>query len=351
MDRLVEVTDRAAWNELVDNAPGGFLTQLWEWGELQRSLGWEARRVLLVAEGAPLHETAAVQLLIRRIPGLGWGMAHGPRGPVGARSPEVFCRLVAALREWARAHKVSTIILDPPVTADSRLGRALLASPWREVSALSQTRCHIIDLSPGVDPWTNVRRKHREWIRRARRRGIEVVWTDADSTHLEADRAIGQFLEVYAGLANRIGIAMARPEYYRLLWDLFSNSGRAQLVVATESGATAAAMLHLTYGSEMLWFAGGQTDDGSATGAGKLLLWESIVRARTSGVLRYNLWGTATDGLAHYKEGFGAREERYVGTRAMTIVGPAESVTQAAWGCWRLARSARFAVARARRGG
>ena len=42
-------------------------------------------------------------------------------------------------------------------------------------------------------------------------------------------------------------------------------------------------------------------------------------RARELGLRRYNMWGTATGSLAHYKEGFGAREESYVGTRALAI--------------------------------
>ena len=51
---------------------------------------------------------------------------------------------------------------------------------------------------------------------------------------------------------------------------------------------------------------------------------------------RYHMWGTATDSLAHYKEGFGAREERYIGTRAAALNPVADRVVESVWAGQRL---------------
>lgn len=328
---MEEITDSGLWNAIVDAMPGSFLTQLWEWGVARESGGWEPHRLIWTANSGTGVPSAAVQLLVRRVPVVGWGVAYAPRGPLGDVDQSMAEALGASMTEWARANRVATLVVDPAVDAESNLGRVLLRPPWRDAPALGEQRVHILELPNGVDPWLNVRRKHREWIRRADKAGVDVVWSDGDTSPAAADAAWHQFVRVYEEVVARLGLVTGGPAITRRVWEEFRQSRRAHLLTATLDGVPVAAMLHVICGDAMIWYAGGQTATGASVGAGKLAMWRSIERARELGVRRYHMWGTATDSLAHYKEGFGAHEERYIGTRSAPVHRGVDLLVHAAW--------------------
>lgn len=325
-------TDPSRWNSLVDESPTAYFSQLWEWGELQRTIGWEPWRLELVPTGdSPGAPIAATQLLVRRMPGTGWGIGYAARGPVLGRAASDWSRFSFALTRWARDNRIATLVFDPDVGPESDLGTALMRPPWRTAPMVSEPNCHVVDMRPEAELWANVRRKHREWIRRAQRADIDVRWIDASSSLGDARLAVSQFQQVYGEIAERLGLPVQTPDYYQLMWDTFRTAGRAHMVTATADGRAIGAMLHLLCGDELLWFAGGQTADGARLGVGKLLVWRSMIRAGELGVRRYNMWGTATEGVAHFKLGFGAREESYVGTRSMAVNRLSDILFRAAW--------------------
>jgi lipid II:glycine glycyltransferase (peptidoglycan interpeptide bridge formation enzyme) len=246
------------------------------------------------------------------------------------RGEEAWASFVAALTDWARENRIATLFFDPNVGPESELGRALRRPPWQAASQLGEPRCHVVDLLPEPELWTNLRRKHREAIHRAERANVGVVCTDGRSQVVDADIAMDHFQRVQREIAQRIGVPLMSPDYYRLLWNTFWTARRAHLATASIDGKPVGAMLHLTCGNDMLWFAGGQTAEGAPLGISKLLVWRSMVRAGELGMRRYNMWGTATEGLAHFKSGFGAREENYIGTRSLAINGTVDRLIRVA---------------------
>ncbi len=340
-NELRVVSDPARWNALVDESPHGYFSQLWEWGEIQRSIGWQPWRLELVpADGARAH-VAASQVLVWRLPGMPWGFAYAPRGPVLGRTAGEWKQFEVAVTRWARDNRIATLAIDPDVSTDSDLGRALVQPPWKASPELGKPICHIVDVVAEDELWGRVRRKHREWIRRAERSHVDVRWIDGRSSAEDAERGMKVFQQVYAEIARRIGVPLKEPEYYRLIWETFRFAGRAHLVTATADGVPMGAMLHFTCGDEMIWFAGGQTAEGTPLGVGKLLVWRSMIRAGELGCRRYNMWGTATEGLAHFKLGFGAREESYVGTRSIPVNGTVDRIVRSAWRARNLVRRLR----------
>jgi lipid II:glycine glycyltransferase (peptidoglycan interpeptide bridge formation enzyme) len=325
-------TDPRRWNSLVDASPTPYFSQLWEWGEVQRAIGWEPWRLELVpAETDGGACIAAAQILIRRLPGIGWGIGHAPRGPVLGRAAEDWARFEVALVRWARDNRVATLVFDPDVSSESDLAKALMRPPWRAAPIFGEPKCHVVDVLPEAELWANVRRKHRQWIRHAEGADIDIRWIDDSSGVDDARLAIRQFQQVYGEIAQRMGLPLQAPDYYQLMWDLFRKAGRAHMVTATADGSAVGAILHFSCGDELLSFAGGQTAGGAHLGVGKLLVWRSMLRAGELGARRYNMWGTRTEGLAHFKVGFGARAETYIGTRSMSVNRRMDLLLGAAW--------------------
>jgi hypothetical protein len=79
--RAWRVTDAAAWNTFVESAPYHAFPQLWEWGRVREMGGWRPVRLAIGPDRD--HPVAGAQLLLRRLPVVGWHLAYVPRGPIG----------------------------------------------------------------------------------------------------------------------------------------------------------------------------------------------------------------------------------------------------------------------------
>jgi lipid II:glycine glycyltransferase (peptidoglycan interpeptide bridge formation enzyme) len=177
--RAWRVTDRDAWNAFVESAPYRSFPQLWEWGELRAAFGWEPLRIAVGHD--PLRPPDAVaQVLLRRVPVLGWRLAYVPRGPVGhLDDAPVRDALIAALRSLARSESVATVKVDPEATPESGLGLALLAAPWREAAKVQPPRTRIVDLAPTEEELrAAMKKKHRQYVAKAQREGVAVERLD-----------------------------------------------------------------------------------------------------------------------------------------------------------------------------
>lgn len=317
--RAWRVTDPVAWNAFVEGAAYRSFPQLWEWGELRAGFGWQPLRIAVGDDrSAP---RAVAQVLLRRVPGIGWRLGYVPRGPVGALDePMVREALVAALRSLARSEGVATMKVDPEATPTSAYGEALLAAPWRASGKVQPPRTRLIELSPTEDELRGaLRRKHRQYVNKAERAGIEVERIDGSADATTAARALDDFYRIYVHTAERAGFVARARRYYDRVWELFAPSGHARLAFATREGERLATLFHFTCGDRAAEAFGGMTDDGAESRANYLLKWASIIGFKEEGFAVYDLWGLATGGIVQFKEGFGGRQVDYVGARDLPL--------------------------------
>jgi lipid II:glycine glycyltransferase (peptidoglycan interpeptide bridge formation enzyme) len=318
--RAWRVTDRAAWNAFVESAPYRSFPQLWEWGELREPFGWHPLRIA-VGEDPSNAPRAAAQVLLRRVPALGWRLAYVPRGPVGELDePAVRDALFAALRSLSRTEDVATVKLDPEATAESPFGGALLAAPWRAAAKVQPPRTRVIDLGASEDELrAALKRKHRQYVNKAERDGIAVERLDGSSDADTARAALDDFYRIYAHTAERAGFVARARHYYDRVWELFAPTGHARLAFATRDGERLATIFHFTCGDRAAEAFGGMTDEGAESRANYLVKWASIIGFKKEGFAVYDLWGLATGGIAQFKEGFGGRQVDYVGARDLPL--------------------------------
>jgi lipid II:glycine glycyltransferase (peptidoglycan interpeptide bridge formation enzyme) len=318
--RAWRITDRDAWNAYVEGAAYRSFPQLWEWGELRRPFGWSPVRIG-VGEDPSASPRAAAQVLLRRVPALGWALAYVPRGPVGELDvAEVRDAVFAALRSLGRTERVATVKLDPEATPDSLLGEALLAAPWRAAEKVQPPRTRIIDLAPPEEELRSaLKRKHRQYVNKAERAGIVIERLDGGADPAQADAALDDFHRIYVHTAERAGFVARARHYYQRVWELFAPTGHARLAFATRDGERLATLFHFTCGNRAAEAFGGMTDEGAESRANYLLKWASIIGFKEEGFAVYDLWGLATGGIAQFKEGFGGRQVDYVGARDLPL--------------------------------
>ena len=313
------MTDATAWNAFVEHASYRSFPQLWEWGELRTPSGW--RPIRIAVGERPDQPLAGVQVLIRRVPLVGWRLGYAPRGPIGQLDdPLIRDALVAALRDLATTEGIATLKLDPEATAVDPFGAALLGPPWRRAAKVQPPRTRVIDLASDEETiLANLRQKHRQYVHRAERAGVRVEQLDPASTPEQAAPALADFYRIYSHTAERAGFVVRTPSYYDRVWRLFAPGGHVRLFFAILDGERVATLFHFTCGYRAAEAYGGMTEVGATSRANYLLKWEAIRTFRAEEFATYDLWGIATGGIAQFKEGFGGREIAYVGARDLPL--------------------------------
>jgi lipid II:glycine glycyltransferase (peptidoglycan interpeptide bridge formation enzyme) len=306
--------------------------------------GWRPVRLAV----GPSHDQplAGAQLLLRAIPLIGWHLAYVPRGPVGQLDdPAVRGALVAAFRALGRAERIATVRADPEARIGTAYGGALQESPWRAAPKVQPPTTRVIDLSLGEEQLrAALKRKHRQYVNKAERSGIQIERFDGSTPSDDIGPALDDFNRIYGLTARRAGFVAREPFYYERVWSLFAPTGRVRVSFAVRDGERVATLFHFTCGERAVESYGGMTDAGADARANYLLKWTAIADFARDGFAVYDMWGLATGGIRQFKEGFGGEEVEYVGARDLPLRGPADALMRIAVPAYGLAQRARLRV-------
>ncbi|HYI66266.1 MAG TPA: peptidoglycan bridge formation glycyltransferase FemA/FemB family protein [Candidatus Limnocylindrales bacterium] len=340
--RAWRVTDPAAWNAFAERAPYHAFPQLWEWGQVRAMGGW--RPVRLAIGPSQDHPVAGAQLLLRRMPVLGWHLAYVPRGPIGdLDDPAVRGALASALRALGAVEKIATVRADPEARPDTPYGRALLEAPWRAAPKIQPPTTRVIDLTAGEDALkAALKRKHRQYVNKAERGGVTIERFDGASPAEVIGPALADFNRIYQFTAERAGFVARQGFYYERVWSIFAPTGRVRLSFALLDGERVATIFHFTCGDRAVEAYGGMTDAGADARANYLLKWAAIADFAREGFKVYDMWGLATGGIRQFKEGFGGEEIEYVGARDLSLRAPMDLAMRLAIPAYGLAQRARL---------
>jgi lipid II:glycine glycyltransferase (peptidoglycan interpeptide bridge formation enzyme) len=312
--------DTADWDAFVEGSDPGSYLQLSGWAAVKAVNGWSAHRLMAdrgVGETPvrPGHRIGA-QILVRRPRPMPWAFAYAPRGPVAQPwTPETIASFTESVRGRlpALAGRVSHLRIDPEVELDGSLDPdgalrdMLRVAGWRPAAPIQPNATRVIDLRADEETlWSDLRKKWRQYVNKARTGGITVVEAAGDR--------LPEFYRIYRETADRAGFLIRTEAAYRDVWNAFSSDGRARLLFAQSADGEPLATLFLVRcGSRVVEPYGGMTPAGAESRANYLLKWEAIRSSREAGATTYDLWGLATGGIAHFKTGFGGREVRYIG--------------------------------------
>jgi lipid II:glycine glycyltransferase (peptidoglycan interpeptide bridge formation enzyme) len=340
--RAFRITDAATWNAFVESAPYHAFPQLWEWGEVRAIGGWTPLR-LAVGPSAD-SPVAGAQLLLRRIPVVGWHLAYVPRGPIGRMDdPHTRSAIMHALRVLGRSERIATVRVDPEARPDTPYGSSLMALPWRAAPKVQPPTTRIVDLTVGEDALrANLKRKHRQYVNKAERGGVTIERFDGSSPAEVIGPALADFNRIYRFTADRAGFVARQPFYYERVWSLFAPTGRVRLSFAVHDGERVATLFHFTCGERVVESYGGMTDVGADRRANYLLKWTAMADFARDGFAVYDMWGLATGGIRQFKEGFGGEEIEYVGARDLALRAPIDAALRIGLPAYGLAQRLRL---------
>ena len=302
----------AEWDARVRAAARPTYLQTTAWATVKRPNGWRPRLVAVA-------DQPSAQVLVRPVPLLPWSLGYAPRGPIldagQGWAPDAAALWTDVLRGDARLGGVGVLRMDPELEAEADAAEdtvaRLAALGWRRTRDVQPRHTRIVDLrADEAALWSDLRKKWRQYVNRARGAGIVVRDVDAGAE----PAAFDTFGAIMRETSIRAGIPVRATSAYRDLWAAFRPSGEARLLVAEDADRTThAVLLLIRCGDRVTEPYGGMTEAGAELRANYLLKWEAIRRSREEGAVAYDLWGLPTPGIAHFKEGFGGAEVTYVG--------------------------------------
>jgi peptidoglycan pentaglycine glycine transferase (the first glycine) len=305
---IVAAPERTQWNDLVSGARTGYITQLWEWGQLSH-LG--TMHQLAVAGGDGSYQAAMLMIEVTEasVPFLGRPYLYAPRGPVcdDPHSPAL-ARLLQAAADLARQRGCFMLKVEPQapdgdsdwLAALERLG--LKRNPY----ANHPRRSWMVDITPTEQELlANMKTTWRYNINRGQRRLI------AREGHGPDDRAI--FYRIYHETAERDHFFVYPQSHYDQMIDLFEAKGDAVLFLAEYEGVPIAAQVVMTCGAVATSMFSASSNLHRNQRPNHLLQWTAIRWAKAHGCTIYDFRAIAEIleptqelyGLYAYKHGFG----------------------------------------------
>ena len=159
---------------------------------------------------------------------------------------------------------------------------------------------HVVDLSGDAPVSDGYRQRARRKLRAAANAGVETQVCGADDS--------ARVFEVLASAAE----TEERPSHPAPVIDAVLASGCAFGVLATHEGRDISAALFLVSSLEALYWLGGTLPDAKELSPGYATIDAAIHHARENACLAVNLGASyGLPGVAHFKEGFGARPVTY----------------------------------------
>ena len=306
------------WDAFVAAAPGGHHAQTSLWAAVKQVLGWEGARIVLRDGGSIV---GGVQVLTRAVaPGCQIGFA--PRGPlVPEGDAGALERLLAALDDLGHARHIRYLKLQPPAGRHD-LVAALRQRGWApSAMEAAPTATVSTDLTADEDEiMRRMRKRTREMIRQAPRRGLEV----REGTAADFDT----YWRIVDATSARQGFAAYPRRYYEAMWREFASAGAATMLLAELDGSVLSATLLVGYGDRVTYKMGGWSGERSRVHPNEAIHWAGMRWAKGAGYRRYDFDGidasiarailaggeppgSARRGVAHFKLGFGGEVELF----------------------------------------
>jgi lipid II:glycine glycyltransferase (peptidoglycan interpeptide bridge formation enzyme) len=303
--RLIDQSEKDTWNAFVlDNAPqsGAFL-QMFEWGEFQRAVGHEPRRLLCEFGG---EVVGGAQFLIRPL-AMGRTYAYCPRGPLlqPNREQKMFRQL-----QKIKALQGQVFLRFEPTFA-------MKGDRARRVDDVQPSHTLITDLSPEEDDiMMDMHSKTRYNVRLAGRKGVEV--------EVDPDLNFDEVWPLFVETAKRGEFTQHDKKHFVHLLDaLDSPDCRAFLAVARFEGEVLAVNIMIDCNGVRTYLHGASSSKNRNVMAPYKLHWELMRDAKQNGILAYDWWGVKPEGagedhplhgVTRFKEKFGGERVAYPGT-------------------------------------
>ncbi len=268
------------------------------WANFMEELGWDVVKIS--------QDSKDQYVFLRKVPVVGT-LLKAPR----IKLPFNFKKL----DDLATERKIFSAKVEPdhmlsekPVLSELK-SNLFKSDRW----SLHPTKTVVINLRQNEDEiLSNMEKDTRYSVRASQRRGIRVVHSND----------LNRFVKLYQQTAKRQKFWFPEKDL-RLLWEIFSNEGRAFILIAQWNKTDIAGCLILHHDKTAYYYHAASLKQYSEFFAPYLLVWEAILNSKALKLKELDLEGVFDPrmpdtkkwkGFSHFKRGFRGEEKILVGS-------------------------------------
>lgn len=318
---LINIEEKARWNDFVTNSPKGHIFQSFEWGEAMANLGWEPFRIV-VEDGKRIK--ACISILVKKILPTPWSIFYSPRGPIiNFDDQDTFHCLMEGIRKIGIEKKAIFLQVVPHIFADDKESeKSLNKQEFLKIEKQGLFRLtqplwvYRIDLSKTEhELMSQMKNKTRYNIKLAIRKKVEV----SEGKTLEE---LNIFYQMLRSTGDRKNFPVRRFSNFKSVWDQLTPNGSAKLFFASHQGKIHSGVLVFVFGKICWYMYGASEIQNRNLMANYALHWHIIMWAKENGYRWYDLRGVPSFnpspehsgfGIYRFKKGFGGLPITFAG--------------------------------------
>lgn len=328
MSQIVTEEMLPAYETFVQQHLKGHFAQSVYWAKQKPHWSWKA----IVSTNVAGQIQGSLAVLIRKVPGTGFTLMYGCRGPVCDPENETVLRdLIEGARQLARTYKSYCIKLDPDISVQNG---SFFESMEMMGFRLAKTGKNFEGIQPKFVFRLNIEGKTKEEllagfhqktrynIRLASKRGVEVFVCGKE--------AVPDFSRLMKITGERDRFVVRQESYFE---DLLDHLGQhARLYMAYYEGQAIAGTLAIWYGDKVWYLYGASSNEYRRLMPNYLLQWSMIQWAVEKNCRIYDFRGVSGDlnpdsplyGLYQFKKGFGGTFTEFIGELDLVLNKPAD---------------------------
>lgn len=310
---ILEIENKMQWEEFVTkNAPDSFL-QSWNWGEFNQNTGEKIWRLGFFKEEA--LTAVALAILVKAKRGKFIFVPHGPIIASDADKSEIIRILLEKLREIGKAQNAAFIRISPLLEKSTENEQVFSKLGFKDapIHMMHPETTWILDITKNEeDLMREMRKTHRNLIRRAQKDGVEILQGNSEDF-------LKEFYRIHMETVARHKFIPFSFDYIKQELETFKKDEQIGVFLAKYQGEVISSAIIVFYGKEAFYHHGASSSKYSKIPSSYLTLFEAIREAKKRGLEKFNFYGIVEDkpkhpwyGLSKFKKGFGGYETNLV---------------------------------------
>lgn len=311
MVKIKEITNSSVWKTFLQKYKGFFpFFQTWDWGEVQKALGFEVSRLGLYDEDLLVGIVQVVFVHAKR-----GNYLHLRHGPVCvAYKKEYIEKLLEHLKKIGEGEYLF-IRTSPLIEKNGEEQQVFASLGFRNAPLhnMDAEICWVLDATKSEEMLlAEMRKSHRYLIKKSQKESIEIIQTE------KVNKDVVEFLDIYNSLASHRGFVAHKGLVEEL--EILGGQKEASLFLAKYEDKIIGGALIDFVGDMAIYHHGASDDAYRHLSVSYLLQWEAIKEAKKRGKKVYNFWGIAANesknhpwaGLTMFKTGFGGGKREFM---------------------------------------
>lgn len=322
----IKIIDKEmVWQKVFNDLGSASFLQSWEWGELQKTLGYQVFRLGLYKKNNLLSVAQTILVSAKR--GNFLFIPHGPLSYPGAIKTINYFK--KELIKIAQKENCAFIRISP-IDIDTLANRQVYKSLGFKKAPLYMhaENVWVLPLDKSEDDLLNQMRKTTRYlIRKASRDGV-IIEKRTDK------KAVDDFYKIYEETARREQFVPFSKDYIKNEFEVFNKTGNGLFLfgyLAESAGVEVAGTKYLVSALILFTKSSAFYHQGASIHTKYpvpyLMQWEAIKESKKRGCQLYNFWGIAPNedknhpwsGLTMFKKGFGGSQTNYLPTHDLII--------------------------------